>query len=165
MNRRDLEQLVDEELAQSASVVGTPGPLLVDVVLRGDCDKKRRCRELHGKGKIDTGASGTFIDKSAVKKLRLRRVGRRKMRGMFGKKMKARDVYGVELAFPGQRLDDVSLMEKGAGLRNKSELALIGRDVMAASGMRLEYDARENKMQIKPKKRQTPLKKRQRRKR
>lgn len=147
MKRRDLEQLVDEELAVRS--VATPGPLLVDVVLRGDCDDKRRCREMIGKGKIDTGASSTFIDKRAVKKLRLERAGRRKMRGMFGKKMKARDVYGVELSFPGQRLDDVSLMKKGAGIRNKNELALIGRDVMAASGMRLEYDARANKMKIK----------------
>jgi hypothetical protein len=123
--------------------------LLVDVVLRGDCKKRKRCPEVRGKGKLDTGAANTFVSEAVAKRLGLKRVGKRSSRGVHDVKFRNYDVYGVDLGFPGRGLRGVSLLQRGAGLQARHDrVALIGRDAMAAAGMHLEYDAPSGRFKV-----------------
>lgn len=129
-----------------ASVV--PRTLHVDIELRGGCLPKKKCPSVRTKGKIDTGAGRSFIDLSVAKKLGLKRVGEHRAQGVLDAKAKPVATYGVDISFPGLGLKRASLMKYGAGVGRRRDDVLIGRDVMAASGMRLRYDAATNRFSI-----------------
>ena len=153
--RQHVEQLLDDEMARR------PGqrvaPLLVDVTLRGAC-KGKRCPEVHGKAKLDTGAASTFITPEAVRKLGLQRLGSGLVRGIAGGKKPIRlQKHAVMLAFPEIGLQ-VPLTRRGAYSKaQKGRVALIGRDAMAGgdgrAGMWLEYDGPSGRLKLKPSKR------------
>jgi hypothetical protein len=144
-HRQHVEQLLDDEMARRPGRgFGRAAELFVDVTLRGAC-RGRRCPEVQGKAKLDTGAAHTFITPEAVRKLGLRRLGSGSIRGIAGGKKPIRlPKHAVTMTFPEIGLQ-VPLSKRGAYTKTqKGRVALIGRDTMAGGdgkvGMRLEYD-------------------------
>jgi hypothetical protein len=153
MKRRDIDRLVNEEVARRS----IPAPY-VDVVLRGECSG-RRCPTVRGRAKLDTGAAHTHFAPSAVRKLKLRKLGHAVVRG-FGGDGRRTARYAGKVAVAG--LPSVDLLADGVRsyptLDKRGDVALIGRDTMGGGDKRdvplhLEFDAARGEVRVRPAKR------------
>ncbi len=148
MRRRDIEQLVNEELARAQAP-------MVNVELRGDCAGSK-CPTVRGRAKLDTGAAHTFVAPSAIRKLKLRRLGSAVVRGLGGD---GREVsrYAAKIGVSG--MPAAPVLREGVrsypALDRRGDVALVGRDVLAggdnpSAGLRLEYDAVSGEVVLRP---------------
>jgi hypothetical protein len=125
--------------ALSAQALRKDGPL-VDVTLHAKCKDDTSCPPIRGKGLIDTGADRTAVEFADLDAIDAVSAGTYFAQGVTSE--------GVSLpTYPLRvELDDANTgvdLERVAAtphLRSQGLVALIGRDVLGAPGVKLQYD-------------------------
>ena len=127
-------------------VVGRdPGSLMLKHLTVRACDDAGKCRSMRVQGKVDTGASHTYIPQHVVKKLRPKKLGKVTAHGLAGS-AKTNTYGGVSLDVPGY---SVTLKHVREHVRPDVKHVLFAREAMV--GTDLKYDGSTGRFSLVPK--------------